>query len=210
MRRNTISRIDSTGTDTASLDSHRHRILLRISASGVFLLIVFIFAFFIHGYRQGTFSSPDSLKEYISRFGSQGPLILGIFQCMKVLVPVIPSFLGCAAGAILFGPKIGFLTNYISLCVGSFLAFFLAKKCGRPLLDDLFPGKKYQKMADWAAHSTSYTAVLIIILLQPILPDDFFCYLSGLSEMKTKKFFGIIILVRPWIILAYSLIFSLI
>ncbi len=188
----------------------KQQVLLKVSAVILILFIIGILIFFIKGYLDGTFSSLDSLKEYLAQFGAWGPLILGLFQCLKVLVPVIPSALGFAAGAILFGARIGFLTNYISLCIGSFAAFQLAKKIGKPLIDDLFSGEKYKKLAEWAAHSKSYTTVLIIAMIQPFLPDDFFCYLSGLSGMKTGKFVAIIVLVRPWIILAYSIGFSLI
>ncbi len=202
---------DSTSpTSTSRGPLTKRQRLLRVYAAGMIFLLVAVLAVFAKGFIDGTFTSIDSLQEYLSRYGARGPLLLGAFQCLKVLVPVIPSSLGFAAGTILFGPRTGFLCNYIALCIGSITAFFLAKKAGKPLLDDLFPGGKFQKLSDWAANSKSYTVTLIIAMIQPLLPDDFFCYLSGLSGMNSKKFVVIILLVRPWIILAYSIGFSLI
>ncbi len=42
------------------------------------------------------------------------------------------------------------------------------------------------------------------------LRDDFTCYFSGLMKMDAKKFIWIIILGKPWCILAYSIIFGMI
>ena len=42
----------------------------------------------------------------------------------------------------------------------------------------------------------------------PLFPDDFFCYFSGLTKMQVKKFAAIIVLGKPWCILAYSVAFA--
>ena len=47
-------------------------------------------------------------------------------------------------------------------------------------------------------------------MLLPLFPDDFLCYLTGVSKMTAKRFIWIILLGKPWCILAYSLGFSLI
>ena len=45
-------------------------------------------------------------------------------------------------------------------------------------------------------------------VLGPLAPDDFFCYFSGLINMKPKKFITIVITAKPWCILFYSIIFA--
>ena len=88
--------------------------------------------------------------------------------------------------------------------------FFLARKYGMPLLDDLFPSGRYNKWSVWASKSKSYTDFLFMAMLLPLFPDDFLCYLTGVSKMTAKRFIWIIVLGKPWCILAYSLGFSLI
>ena len=44
--------------------------------------------------------------------------------------------------------------------------------------------------------------------LLPLAPDDFLCYFSGLTGMSAKRFTWIIVLGKPWCILAYSLFFA--
>ena len=72
------------------------------------------------------FTSVEDLQNYIKGFGIAAPLVLTLFQAFQVVVPVLPGYLGCAAGAIAFGPFVGFLCNYIGISLGSIIAFFLA------------------------------------------------------------------------------------
>lgn len=162
------------------------------------------------GYFDGKFNSVESLQRYVQGCGVFGPVFLTFFQAMQVIIPVLPGFLGCAVGSVLFGPAVGFWCNYIGISAGSIAAFFLARRLGMPLLEDLFPQGKYQKWAGWASKSRSYTAFLFLAMLLPLFPDDYLCYLTGVSKMTARKYIWIIILGKPWCILAYSLGFSLI
>lgn len=157
----------------------------------------------------GKFDSVETLKAYVSGFGVLAPLILIFIQASQVVVPVLPGFLGCAVGAILFGSAGGFLCNYIGICLGSVVAFLLARKYGVKLVLSLFPQNKYEKWSGWAANSSSYVVFLLAGMVLPLFPDDFFCYFTGLTKMRTSKFVWIILLGKPWCILAYSLGFAL-
>lgn len=178
-----------------------------------FFLIAFLLVFLVvlaKAYFDGEFNSVEALQAYIEKYGAFGPVILTVFQAMQVVVPVLPGFLGCAAGSVMFGPAVGFFCNYIGIGLGSVVAFLLARKFGKPLLQDLFPSGKYHKWSSWASKSRSYTAFLFMAMLLPLFPDDYLCYLTGVSKMTARKFVWIIILGKPWCILAYSLGFSLI
>lgn len=161
-------------------------------------------------YLDGKFQSVAAFQQYIAGFGTFAPLFLTVFQAIQVVLPILPGFLGCAVGSVMFGPLVGFLCNYAGISAGSILAFLLAKKYGAPLIRDLFPSEKYKKWSDWASTSKSYTAFLFLAMVLPLFPDDYLCYFSGITEMKAKRFIWIIILGKPWCILAYSLGFSLI
>lgn len=175
------------------------------------LLIILLFLIvMIKAYLDGNFHSVKSFQNYVSKFGYFGPVFLTVFQAGQVVLPVLPGFLGCAAGTVMFDPLAGFLCNYIGISLGSIIAFFLARRYGMPLIQNLFPSKKYQKWARWASTSKSYATFLFFAMLLPLFPDDYLCYLSGITGMKTTKFIWIIIWGKPWCILAYSLGFSLI
>ena len=168
------------------------------------------FAVLIKAYFDGEFHSVESLQRYIGRFGVLGPLILTVFQAVQVVIPVLPGFLGCAAGATMFGASTGFWCNYLGISAGSIIAFFLARRFGMPLLEDLFPSGKYAKWSAWASRSKSYAWMLFAAMVLPLFPDAYLCYLTGVTKMPSRRFIWIIILGKPWCILAYSLGFSLI
>ena len=167
-------------------------------------------ALLLKAYIDGKFDSVESLQQYIHGFGVFAPIILTLIQAGQVVIPVLPGFLGCAVGSVLFGWAGGFWCNYIGISLGSIIAFFLARHFGAPLVKSLFPQNKYEKWSSWAAKSKSYTALLFAGMVLPLFPDDFFCYFTGLTTMKARKFIWIIIIGKPWCILAYSLGFSLI
>lgn len=170
-----------------------------------FVLIILLTAkqFFNH-----KIDSVESLQLYMKRFGVAAPLMLTLFQGIQVVVPVLPGYLGCAAGAVAFGTMTGFWCNYIGISLGSIIAFFLGKKYGKGIILSMFPQKQYEKWSARVEKSRSYDWFLFIATLLPLFPDDFLCYFSGLIKMNSKKFIWIIILGKPWCILVYSIIFG--
>ena len=186
-----------------------YKIVKRIAIVAFAAFFVALCVFFIVAWSNGHFDSKETLQAYIGSFGFWGPLILTLVQATQVVIPVLPGFLGSFVGAILFGLWGGFWCNFIGISVGSLIAFLIAKKCGKPLVDKMFSGKKYEKVTEWAAKSKSYTAFLFIAMLLPLFPDDFLCYFSGLTNMSFKKFSLIIVLGKPWCLLIYSIVFSL-
>ena len=117
---------------------------------------------------------------------------------------VLPGFIGCVAGALLFGSVCGFVYNYVGICAGSIIAFFLAKHFGIPLVQAMFPSKKYNVWTERIKRARSYDVLFALSILLPLAPDDYLCYFSGLINMSVKKFVLIILLAKPWCILFYS------
>lgn len=178
-------------------------IFLLALCAGIVVLLV-------HAYCEGDFNSAETLQKYISGFGILAPVVLIFIQAMQVIIPVLPGFLGCAVGSILFGCAGGFVCNYVGISLGSIIAFFLARVYGYKIVASLFKQEKFDKWSTWAAKSKSYTALLFLGMVLPLFPDDFFCYFTGLTKMTVKKFVLIIIIGKPWCILAYSIGFSFI
>lgn len=172
------------------------------------VLFLFLLAGIAKAYLAGRFESAETFQEYIKGFGLFAPIVLIVFQALQVIFPVLPGFIGCAAGAVLFGSMGGFWCNYIGISAGSIIAFLLAKKYGVKLIQKLFSKEQYEKYSKMAAKSKSYVAFLFLGMALPLFPDDFFCYFSGLTKMQVKKFAAIIIVGKPWCILAYSLAFA--
>lgn len=177
-----------------------------LSIFGIFLLI----AIGIKIGLQGKIDSVEDLRLYVKNFGYFAPVMLVLFQAFQVVFPVLPGYLGCAAGAIAFGSGMGFVCNYVGICIGSIIAYFLARRFGINVVLSMFSEKYYEKWAKRIERSKSYAVFLFMAILLPLFPDDFLCYFSGLIKMNRRKFLGILLLGKPWCILAYSVLFGMI
>lgn len=183
--------------------------MLKIILTALFFLLLCVSAgFCLYGYARGCFHSVDSFRSYIAGCGPLAPAALTLTQAIQVVVPVIPGFLGCAVAAGLWGAAGGFACNYIGICGGSLIAYWLARRFGMPLVQRMVPMQKYRRLTRWVTSRKSYTVVFFLAILLPLAPDDFLCWLSGLLGMPPRRFTWIILLGKPWIILAYSLVFS--
>ena len=153
----------------------------------------------------GRFDSVETFQKYVAGFGLAAPLFLVAVKAAQVILPVLPGLFGCVVGTMMFGAAGGFWCNYIGISAGSIIAFWLARKYGSVLVSRMFPGEKYEKWATWAAGSRFYTVVLFLGMVLPLFPDDYFCYFTGLTKMSARKFVAIILLGKPWCILAYCI-----
>ena len=153
------------------------KIKILVIAGVVILALIFIKDIF-----NQKFDSVESLQEYMKGYGLAAPLVLTVFQAFQVVVPVLPGYLGCAAGAVAFGTMPGFWCNYIGISGGSVIAYFLARKYGIDLVLTMFPKEQYIKWSGRIEKSRSFDWLLFIAILLPLFPDDFLCYFSGLIQ----------------------------
>lgn len=172
-----------------------------VSALGL-ILCVFIA---LWGFQSGILTSQQAMQDFISGFGAMGILVFTLFQAIQVVVPILPGGLGCLVGVLLFGSVKGFFCNYIGICIGSMMAFAIAKNCGRPLLPKLFSQKTIQKYEGWTNGDSPFAAWFALAIFLPVAPDDFLCYLAGTTSMSWQRFTMIIWLCKPFSIALYSL-----
>lgn len=173
------------------------------------LMLLAALAFLLKQFFSGKYNSLETFQAYIQAFGISAPLVLILFQFLQVILPVLPGFVGCGAGAVMFGTVGGFWCNYIGICAGSMGAYLMARRFGIDLVLMMFPRQMYDRWQKRIEKSRSFGWFLFAATLLPLFPDDFLCYFSGLVKMDFKKFFWIILLGKPWCILAYSIAFGL-
>lgn len=141
----------------------------------------------------------------VDGFGAAGAIIFILFQTVQVVVPILPGGIGCLGGVLLFGAVRGFLYNYIGICIGSIIAFLIAKYNGKPILRFFFSEKLIQKYDHWTSKDGRFEKWFALAIFLPVAPDDFLCYLAGTTKMTVKKFMLIILFGKPFAIATYSL-----
>lgn len=145
------------------------------------------------------------MKEFLGVYNNFAPLIFMFIQIISIIFPLIPGGLTSVIGVTVFGAFYGFIYNYISIVIGSVLAFLIARKYGKNIVINMIGNDTYNKYSDWLDKGNKFTKAFAIAIFLPVAPDDILCYFSGLTTMSFKTFFLIIILGKPLSILAYSL-----
>jgi uncharacterized membrane protein YdjX (TVP38/TMEM64 family) len=171
--------------------------------------IILTITFFVYGIQMNLFTSQAALQTFLQPFGWFAPIIFIIFQAVQVVLPISPGAIGCVGGVLIFGSIQGFIYNYIGICIGSIVAFLLARHYGLNYVMNMSNKKVFNKYISWLK-KPSFERIFAIAIFLPVAPDDFLCYIAGLSKMKFKKFVIIILLGKPFAIAMYSLILNII
>lgn len=159
----------------------------------------------IYWYQLGIFTSQAKMKAYLANKQIIGPIVFVLIQIVQVVIPIIPGGVSLLGGVVFFGPVAGFIYNYVGICIGSIINFFLARYYGRSFIFHIISEDTLSKYMKWTKNQKKFNWFFAICILAPAAPDDVLCLLAGLTEMKFWTYFWIIILCKPWTIAAYSL-----
>lgn len=161
--------------------------------------------FIIYGLKNGIFESQQSLEAFIGKAGIFGPLFFIFIQAIQVVIPILPGFVTCIAGAVVFGPLEGFIYSYTGMCLGSMMAFYISRKYGTAFVKKLVKPQTYDKYILWLEKGKKFDILFLLAIFLPAAPDDVLCFIAGLTKMTWKKFTIIILLGKPFVIALYSL-----
>ncbi|WP_338200233.1 TVP38/TMEM64 family protein [Lactobacillus rizhaonensis] len=182
-----------------SAKASRRLINILTIVSGIIIILLCIY-----WYKIGIFTSQAKMKAYLANKRIIGPIIFVLIQIIQVVIPIIPGGVSLLGGVIFFGPIAGFIYNYVGICVGSIINFFLARFYGRPFILHIVSEKTLDKYMKWTKNQRKFNWFFAVCIVAPMAPDDVLCLLAGLTDMKFWTYFWIIILGKPWTILAYS------
>lgn len=127
----------------------------------------------------------EAMRDFINSFGVLAPIVLIFLQVSQVLIAPVPGpVVGAAAGAA-FGVFWGTIYGFIGLAIGSSIAILLAKRYGRPFVEDVIEDETMDKF-DYLADEHGFLPFFLLFLL-PGFPDDAICFLAGLTDLDTKK-----------------------
>ena len=177
----------------------------KIARTGTVISTAMLILAAFYGWRTGIFTSKEAMEHFILQFGIGGGIVFILIQIVQVVIPIIPGGVSCLVGVLLFGAWKGFFYNYIGICIGSIIAFFIARKYGRALLRVMFDEKLIRKYEGWTQKNDRFAKLFALAIFFPVAPDDFLCYLAGTTKMKAEVFTAVILLGKPLSIAAYSM-----
>lgn len=165
------------------------------------ILVCFFFYFAL---KEQIFTSEEKMRMLLEKSGYLAPLIFVIIQIVQVVIPIIPGGISQGVGVLMFGPIWGFIYNYVGICIGSIIVFFVARKYGMPLIKKMFKKELIDKYIGWLEKGKKFDIFFALAIFLPVAPDDFLCYLAGITSISAKKYIMIILLLKPFTISAYS------
>lgn len=148
-------------------------------------------------------ASAEAIQEWVARFGVAGPLAMFALHAAQVVLAPFPGAATAVASGFLFGPWIGSLVSVAGIATGSALAFLLARRFGRPLVERLAPPGSLEKV-DGFVRRRGATALFLFFLI-PFLPDDVACLAAGLSPIPFRLFMVLVLVARTPSIVVGSL-----
>lgn len=158
----------------------------------------------IYWWQLGLFQNQQVLHSYIQQRQIAGPFLFILIQIVQVVIPIIPGGISTVVGVLLFGPLQGFIYNYVGIALGSFAAFFLARRYGQDFILHVVPKKAYDRYIGKTKNQKAFNWFFALAIFMPVAPDDILVMLAGLTNMSWKKFSMIIIFLKPFTIAAYS------
>lgn len=130
--------------------------------------------------------SAAALKATLLSFGPWTPLVYFLLQTAQVVIAPIPGGVTTVIGGALFGWYKGFLLSGSAAMLGSFLAFGLGRKLGRPFVMR-FRDRKWVARLE-ALEEDKLDRFLFFLFLCPGFPDDFICLASGVTKITFRRF----------------------
>lgn len=163
---------------------------------GVLVLVAVIFlagSLVVDRYVPGL-ADVETLRGIILSFGALAPIAFVLIQAAQVVVAPVPGqLLGFVAGY-LFGGLAGATYSLIGAALGSFVAFSISRRYGRPFVETVVYGPTLAAF-DEACRDRGMLALFIIFLV-PGLPDDVLCFAAGLTDLDIRKMVVVSVLGR--------------
>lgn len=175
-----------------SINTHKHQrnfiaALLLLAELMVLVVLIKIIAYYNLFYFIGDI---NRFADFIRSFGALSPIVFIILQILQVVLFIIPGEVTGFVGGYLFGSFAGTIYTTLGIILGSYFAFALARKFGRPFVERMI-GQKYTKKLD-SFSEKKITMIFFLIFLLPVFPDDIFCFLAGITKMKLKTYLIIV------------------
>ncbi|MBP3391656.1 MAG: TVP38/TMEM64 family protein [Clostridia bacterium] len=170
-------------------------------------LIVPTLALILFLWLSGGFKAMGSLEEfraYVSGYGGWAHVVYWLAQFLAVVLAPIPGNVITLAGGVMFGTFTSILLSLTANYAASFLVFGLCRLLGKSFAQK-FMGKhstnKYYEL-----FTRKRDSFLFLTILFPFFPDDIICMLAGLTTISFGRFACILVVAKPWGLIAASIL----
>lgn len=126
-------------------------------------------------------ADPAAVREWVRSFGGLAPVAFVSLQALQVVVAPVPGQVLGFAGGYLFGSVWGTALSVTGATIGSVVVFVLARRLGRPFVEDVLEPAVLAEFDDVVANDGR--VALFAVFLVPGLPDDAICLVAGVTRI---------------------------
>lgn len=135
-----------------------------------------------------TSNDEERIRDWVSRFGWIGPLVLILTMVLQMFLLVIPSIALMVVSILAYGPIWGSLIVFASIFTASSVGYFIGRYFGPVIVERLIGGKSEKKISEFL-DDYGFWAV-IVTRLNPILSNDAISFVAGILKMGYWRFIG--------------------
>jgi len=128
----------------------------------------------------------EALNAWLADLGAWGPAAIIFLEMVQTLAGPVPGTAIEAASGFLFGPWWGTLYAMTGIVTGALIAFFLARRFGRPLIQRLLRRHDIDRLDSLLDGGGSM--LFFLLWLFPLVPDDLVCLAAGIMGMSPRRF----------------------
>lgn len=129
--------------------------------------------------------NPQSLRNWITQFGSVGPLVYVLLYVVNTVTLLPPIGVLSLTAGLAFGPVVGFLAIMAGAMIGTSLTFLISRRLGRGFVERRLQGRF--KSLDEALERKGFATVLFFRVI-PLVPYEVLNYAPGLSKMRFRDY----------------------
>jgi len=133
----------------------------------------------------GFVRSLRAVTDYIRSFGGLSAAVAILLMVLHSFVPFPAEFVGMANG-MLFGPLWGTVVTWVGAMLGAWLAFGLARACGRPFLHRLVRERQLAALNRLVLQGG--TPALLFSRFVPVISFNLINYAAGLTALSWWSF----------------------
>lgn len=127
------------------------------------------------------------LQSYVLEAGIWGPVIYILSLITAIVASPIPASPLAVFAGITFGWMKAMLLTIIGATLGAAIAFYIARKLGRPLVEKIFSPEKLKKVEKLMPEKSLIIAIFLL-RIQPLPLFDIVSYAAGLTKVSAKNF----------------------
>ena len=160
------------------------------------LLLVFILGsyFFVPSFNGAineafsvlTSGDETKIKNWVSKFGIWGPLVIVLAMVASMFLFVVPNLLLLIISSVSYGPLWGSVISLIAVFISSSIAYMIGYSIGpvilRRLLKDKVRVKLTQLVRDYGV------GAIILFRLSPVLSNEAISFIPAFLKMRYKRF----------------------